>query len=314
VWAWVYYGSPVPHTVLAKVPHHAPGELLPALALYPWRLLFGHAAVHDLFLPAYHFFGGWPAALRWLARAAAVGAALAWLWPRVKPAGRIASLAFFLGGFYVEYIPRSPWYYPGWQALALLAWAYLGHAAATAEAGAAAWQRGVRSAVRIAAATAVAVQAALLGAVALQMRAQQRIVEDGHRREIGRWLAAQAGPRDRVFVECLGYIGYYSQIKMLDWPGLASPEVVAARKAGARTWAQVIATLQPEWLVLRPADAARVFGEAPALAADYGLVRMFDVRWEIEEAAQGFLPGRGFLDFDAVFLIYRRGARGAETP
>ncbi|MEY4938626.1 MAG: hypothetical protein RIQ93_361, partial [Verrucomicrobiota bacterium] len=78
VFAWFYYGSPVPHTILAKVSHHPAGEVAAALGLYPWRLLFGHVAAHELFLPAYHFFGGWPEALDWPARILTVGAAVAW--------------------------------------------------------------------------------------------------------------------------------------------------------------------------------------------------------------------------------------------
>ncbi|MSU24612.1 MAG: hypothetical protein EXS32_12420 [Opitutus sp.] len=202
--AWTYYGSPLPHTMLAKVSHHPPGELTGALLLYPWRLLFGHVALHDVFTPAYFFFGGWPGAIAGLSRWLAVGGALAWLWPATRPAGRVASAAFFLGGFYVEYLPRSPWYYPGWQALAFVAWAWLLDAA---------WRTGAdafrRTALRVLGGTVVAVQAALLLAVAWQMRAQQTLIEDHHRAEIGRWLRAHAAPGERVYLEPLGYIGFF---------------------------------------------------------------------------------------------------------
>lgn len=67
-WAAWYSGSPLPHTVLAKVPHHAPGELIPALFLHPERLLFGSVPLHDIFQPADHFFGGWPTGLAWFSR------------------------------------------------------------------------------------------------------------------------------------------------------------------------------------------------------------------------------------------------------
>jgi hypothetical protein len=83
VFAWVYYGTPIPHTIMAKVSQHTPGELLGTLALYPWRLLFGQVALHDIFLPAYWFFGGWPDVMSWTARIITLGAALAWGWPRV---------------------------------------------------------------------------------------------------------------------------------------------------------------------------------------------------------------------------------------
>ena len=237
IFAWWYYGTPVPHTIQAKVSHHGAGELPTTLLLYPWRLLFGEVALHDVFMPAYFFFGGWPSVLRWLTRLVALGGALAWLWPQVRTPGRLASLAFGLGGFYVEYIPRSPWYYPGWEALGFIAWAYLLDASLRRAAN----PRAAVPAVRIVSAIWVLLQASLLVGVAWQMRTQQAIIEDGHRTAIGRWLRANAAPGDRVYLEPLGYIGYFSGLKMLDWPGLASPEVVAARRHGSRRLGRVAA-------------------------------------------------------------------------
>ena len=304
IFAWSYYGSPVPHTIIAKVHPHSPGELIGLLAAYPWRLLFGHTRVHDLFLPAGYYLGGWPEVLTWPSRILAVGAALAWTWPRVAPAGRIASGAFSLGGFYVAYIPGFPWYFPGWQSIGLLAWAHVLHALWTVRPGTP-WAMSLPEiTVRISTALLVLLQAGLFGCVAWQMRTQQALIENGHRREVGRWLAKNAGERDTVFLESLGYIGYYSGLKMLDTPGLASPEVVATRRAGNRTFAQIISALHPDWLVLRPGEASTLYAEAPKLGQTYRLVRPFDVTSAVE--ALPFVPGRGYLEYDAVFLVYRR--------
>ena len=310
--AWSYYGSPVPHTILAKSGTHAAGEIATLLALYPWRLLCGHVALHDLFLPAYHYFGGWPDWLSWMSRGLALGGALAWLWPRVALGGRLASAAFFLGGFYVSYIPASPWYFPGWQALALIAWAYLLHAVWHMQLRAAWLAEWPRRVVRIGAALIVLMQAGLFASVAWQMRTQQTLIENQHRSEIGRWLRHNAMAGDTVFLECLGYIGHFSGLKMLDYPGLAAPEVVGARRAGNRTWAKIIATLRPDWLVLRPIDEERIFAEAPGLHGHYRLVRAFNHRAAID--AVPILPGRGYLNFDAVFHVYRRVAEPPRTP
>jgi hypothetical protein len=257
--------------------------------------------LHDVFMPAYFFFGGWSAVLPWLARLLTLGGALAWLWPRVLPAGRVASAAFCLGGFYVEYIPRSPWYYPGWEALAFVAWAYLGGALLRPETS----PQPVRAATRIAVGALVGAQVLVLAAVAWQMRVQQTIIEDGQRTAIGRWLRTHAAPGDRVYLEPLGYIGFFSGLKMLDYPGLASPEVVAARRAGHRPHADLIATLQPEWIVLRPDQIAGVMREKPRLLdGDYRPAKVFDVRSQVE--AQLFLPGRGYAEFDALYVVYQR--------
>jgi hypothetical protein len=297
VFAWAYYGTPIPHTIQAKVSHYPPGELTAAWLLYPWRLLVGHTAVHDVFMPAYWFFGGWPAFLGWVSRVLAVGAALAWVVPGVRAPGRMASAAFFLGGLYVEYIPRSPWYYPGWQVLAYLAWAYLLDAA---------WQRAVlRPAVRIGVATAIAVQAAVFACVAVQMRTQQALIEDAQRTKIGTWLKTHAAAGDRVYLEPLGYIGFFSGLKMLDYPGLASREVVAARRSGAKPHAALIRALMPQWLVLRPDQIAGIRAADPALLErDYGVAEVFDVRPAV--AAVGLLPGRGYLEFDAFFAVFAK--------
>ena len=60
---------------------------------------------------------------------------------------------------------------------------------------------------------------------------QQRLIEDGVRRPIGLWLRAHAAsPRDTVLLEPLGYIGYFSGLKMYDFPGLCSKEMVAVRR------------------------------------------------------------------------------------
>jgi hypothetical protein len=312
LFAWNYYGSPVPHTILAKASHHSLSELISLVAAYPWRLLFGHTRLHDVFLPAGYHLGGWPEILVWPSRVLAVGAALAWTWPRVAPAGRVASGAFFLGGFYLAYIPGFPWYFPGWQALALIAWAYLLNAL---------WKIQPRSnwaaslpqnTVRIGTALLVSIQAGLFCCAAWQMRAQQTLIENGHRREVGRWLARNAGASDTVFLECLGYIGYYSGLKMLDTPGLASREVVATRRAGSTTFARIVSSLRPDWLVLRPGEASTLYAEAPALRETYRLVRSFEVTSAID--ALNFLPGRGYLEYDAVFLIYGREAPITALP
>ncbi len=303
IFAWVYYGSPVPHTIDAKVTHYMTGELLRAWALYPWRLLFGHTALHDLFRPAYFYFGGWPATVEWLSRLLAVGAALAWAWPAVRPAGRVAALAFFLGGFYVEYIPRSPWYYPVWQALAFVTWAFLfdalGHTS-------------VRF-TRVLAGVLIVAQLAVLLAVAWQVHVQQIVIERGERTVIGRWLHDHAAPGERVYLEPLGYIGFYSGLKMLDYPGLSSREVVAARRAGAKPHAGLIAALRPDWLVLRADQVEGVRAEMPRLLVDdYRLARIFDVRPALDAVA--LLPGRGYLEFDARYFVFARAAAGATPP
>ena len=148
--------------------------------------------------------------------------------------------ALFLGGFYLEYIPGSPWYFPGWQILACIAWAYLLDALAVAAGSSRFKPQLLLAGIRTTGLLLVMLQIILLAAVTWQMRQQQSLIEDHHRREIGRWLRNKAAPTDRVYLEPLGYVGYYSGLKMLDNPGLASPEVVAIRQRGGTSHAQII--------------------------------------------------------------------------
>ena len=90
---------------------------------------------------------------------------------------------------------------------------------------------------------------------AYQLKLQQNIIENGNRKEIGLWLKDHATPNDTVFLEPLGYIGFYSQLKMLDFPGLSSQEVLSARKKlQTDRYAKLINELRPNWLVLRPRE------------------------------------------------------------
>lgn len=300
-WAWWYYGSPVPHTIVAKSlvtpPVHARDFLL-----LPWRTLTGQSLLQDLFLPTYWFYGGWPDALRRFGQAIAIVASFAWLLPPLPAAVRRLSLAVFLGGFYVGTIILFPWYSPPWTALAAMAAAFaLDFAAQRAQAGG---RRRLLSALRVTGGLAIAVQAAVLVAAAWEMHVQQRVIEQGVRESIGRWLGRTARPGETVFLEPLGYIGYYSRLKTYDYPGLSSNEVVAAVRGGARRFTAVIAALRPTWLVLRPGEIADPARPENAAWKDYELVAAWNARPRLDRIA--FLPGRGWLEHDAEFRVYRR--------
>ena len=310
-WAWWYYGTPIPHTIIAKAqitpPVHV-GDFL----LLPWRTLTGRSMLMDLFLPTYWVYGSWPSLPAFCGYALSVVAAFAWLVPALPPAGRRVSLAVFLGMFYVCLIVLQPWYAPPWTVLAALAVAFAVDAAA-ARARAAGRTR-VVAVLRGLVAAAVAVQACVLVASAWEMRVQQRVVEAGVRQPIGDWLHAHARPGDTVFLEPLGYIGYFSGLKTYDYPGLSSPEVVAAIRAGAGGFSAVIARLQPTWLVLRPFEIADPGRPEAAVYRHYELVGTWSVRPQLD--AVRFLPGRGWLEHDAEFLLFRQkpAARPPAAP
>ncbi len=300
LWAAWYYGTPVPHTIAAKGalggPHSLAG-LLQTAAMLPWLAWSKSASLELTYLPSYYMIGGWPPAVVLAGRAVATVAALLWLVPRLGPLARTASFACFGAHVYLTYFPYFPfpWYIPP---TALLATVALG-GAVQALAGAA---RG-RLAVGLAAAFVLA-GGWLTVEVARQVRVQQEIVEDGNRRQIGLWLKEHARPGDTVFMEPLGYIGYFSGLKTYDYPGMSSREIVRARHLLGENWVHLIPYLQPDWLVLRPREVRDLTAQARHLLTEvYVPAQVFDVT---EAVRRHDLRGRAYLEHDAVFTVYRR--------
>lgn len=309
-WAWSYYGSPIPNTIIAKSVVTAQLRSFgPDLWLYPLQLLTGKAQLTQIFLPTYHALGGWPEALRAFSLLLTVPAAFYFIVPQANRTARALSLALFVGGIYLQIAPPSPWYLQVWTLLAavtnaliladgwrLLAWL---------EAALHVRVRMQRLALHAGLMALVLTQAGLWISTARQMRIQQAEIETGVRRAIGQWLKQNAKPTDRVMLEPLGYIGYFSGLKMLDFPGLSAPEVTRVLKKGANGWGGLLTALQPEWAVLRPGDLNQINQTHPdLLKTTYALVGHSDVRKNLEKYS--FLPGRGYVEFDAVFVVLRR--------
>jgi hypothetical protein len=294
-WAWWYYGTPVPHTIIAKGAVTPPAHLT-QLLLVPWKVLRESG---QLFLPAYAAFGSWPKALVLLAQALSIAANFAWLVPGWPAAGRRASLAVFIGAFYLHSIIAFPWYVPPWTVLAAIALGFLWDAATGAKKIPA-----LPSLARVTCLVVVLVQVATLGAVAVQMRVQQRVVETGVRRQIGEWLRAHAAKGDTVFLEPLGYIGYFSQLKTYDYPGLSSPEVVAAVRDGARDYSSVIVRLRPRWVVLRPFEIHQMEASPLHSLQAYEVAEHWSARPQLD--AINLLPGRAWCNWESEYYLYRR--------
>ncbi len=309
VWAGWYYGTPVPHTITAK------GLFLPPFSLrllgewlvgFPGKMWNDTSLLAGTFMPAYAKSTGWPELASGAAALLAIGSALLWVVPRLRWEARVASLAALAGQFYLHSFVGFPipWYLPAVAFLSLTATGLaLAQLAGTR----------FRLVATAAAVLLVGATATLAAATAWQLRCQQRIVEDGNRRQLGEWLRAQsASAKDTVFLEPLGYIGFFSGLKMLDYPGLSSPEVVAARKRATSQsypfcWSELIMDLQPDWLVLRQHEREFIKNrDAEVLEHYYERARVFDVRAEV--AAVKFLPGRAYLVNDAYYEVYRRKA------
>lgn len=317
VWAWSYYGTPVPHTITAKGLFN--DASLPALAKalvhFPQTILAGKSSLTSTFMP-YH--GGRP---DWAAAAGPVSFALTLIavvmafLPAIRWEARLTSLACLVGHFYLTAVVGYPvpWYLPHVTFLCITTLSLgLGQALTLAEkwhaagSGAGRWLGRLSRIVALALALGTA---SLTVAMARQAYLEMTIIERDVRGAIGKWLHATAARNDEtVFLEPLGFIGFFSGLKMLDYPGLGSPEVVAARRH-ASTHAypdclgELIASLRPDWVILRPFERAEVERRDPVLLSQlYERVRIFDASAQIEQAR--FVPIRGYLDFNGRFEVF----------
>jgi hypothetical protein len=305
--AWAYYASPVPNTVWAKAGYRMAHAGALDLALDACRRLPRRVA--DVFLPAYYSFDDWPAPVLFVAHLLGLFAALYWLLPLRDRLGRLASFVFLCLCGYLAFLSHAfPWYLPPAAACGLVAVARGG--ARVAEALRRPFPR---APVALAAVLllACAERLWLFAQVCRQMRAHQAVIEDGNRRRVGLWLRGRVAAGERVYVEPLGYIGYFSAARMLDYPGLVSPEVVRAAAAGPPDFVSVGLRLRPEWMVLRPDEEAGL-ARRDAFRREYEPVKEFDVNGRL--GRYGALPGRRFLRHDAAFKVYRRRSEFSGGP
>ena len=307
-WTTWYYGSPIPHSALAKGLHsgeHPPLDALLHFVLFPVQGLLNYrgTTLNFLFMPTNYNFGGWPKSLELFSRLLGWIAIMAWLLPRGGVLLRTASLGTLIGTFYLNYFAPFPcaWYFPPCILLAIVTLAALVQHVLKELPGRPQEQRIVLG---LAAATVLVWLGTSL-AMSWETRVQQRLIETGQRKNIGLWLRDHAAtPHDTVFLECLGYIGFYSNLKMYDYPGMSSPDMVSAREKVGENPAYLISELNPDWVILRPDEADIVNTYNPQFNQQYQLAAIFDKTDAV--AAIAFLPGRHYLEYDQKFTIYHR--------
>jgi len=119
------------------------------------------------------------------------------------------------------------------------------------------------------------------------VRANQYYVNNITLTAMGKFLK-QSSPADSVvFLEPLGYVGYYSERRMLDAVGLATPAMVPLIRE-RKNWPEIIDLLKPDYLVLHCDDARRLadgFGYELVIRSD-PLNFESGVKWENGPAVQ----------------------------
>lgn len=300
-WAAWYYGSPVPHTITAKM--HMFDELPGAGRRVLSFIGFLPQTIGQGFEPIYSTAGGWPAWVRWLGLAAGTFCSVYWLVPGRDRIGRVASFVYLGSAAYLAWVGALsmifPWYYVPCCAMGAVVLArVIGRSLGPDRAR---WPR------RTAAWAALCALVLGLGYETLysmpQLRLRQQLVEDGTRRGVGLWLRDHVRPGDSVFLEPIGYIGYYSRAHILDFPGLVAPEVVRARTETRQGFFGCIGLLRPDWLVLRPNELVEL-KKLPEIQARYAYAATFDAGPALEPYRS--LPGFRFLESDSHLIILRR--------
>lgn len=300
IWAWSYYGSPVPQTVLAK--NAMSGAFDPA-ALLIQIITHVFKASSWVYAPVYPQFPGWNPLVYVFSGGAGAFAALYWVFPWAKNdrLGRMASICFLCLTVYFSAMSFPyPWYFPPAAMLGIIVFV-----------------RGIftlsdhfskpenKLAVPVIALSGIfLVMMTTLLLSSYEMKLQQKYVEDGTRRKVGEWLNKNTRRSDRIYLEALGYIGYFSDRKILDFPGLVSPEVVELVKKEKLNFVTLVEKLRPEWIVVREIDYINLATKSQYFNLNYELVTVFDSYEKLDNL--GYIPGEWYLIYDAFYYVVRR--------
>jgi len=296
-----YYSTPIPHTIIAKGLNRELLELLKMAILHPRSVPANRNIVLDsIFTPAYANFGGWSSIIFIVSWMMTLIGVFAWILPINKILRTISftSLIGFLYLSYISYYP-CPWYVPITTLLILISFV-----AVTDKYLFEFYQNSFVP--KLTFVLFLSYFLIIFLCTTYQLKLQQQIIEINNRTKIAKWLKTNGNSNDTIFLECLGYIGFFSEMKMYDYPGMSSKEVVEARrKLGPNddNFANTIAILNPKWLVLRDSEINAVSQKSKILSLKYELVKVFDVSNQVNEIQ--FLPGRGYLIGDQKFSIFK---------
>jgi hypothetical protein len=302
--AWSYYGSPVPHTVTAKAGASVLVEdnIMATLSAMGTQIV---EAGIDVFGGIYGM-GDWPQLLGLGAFLGGVFAALRCLRPWSDRFAALCSLSLLGLLTYFLWLKTQrdayPWYYGQASLFAILV---VARSAGVLWEGRTRWGRAVALA---GGGTLVLVSAWIFVLANQHAQRQQLEVEDNIRRPIGLWLKANARPGDTVFLEPIGYIGYYSGLKILDFPGLVAPEVVQARREHKAGFPELPLYLKPTWIIAREGELNRL-NEIEQLRKDYAVAQVWDHAEALIKKYGPYPGGTGVL-FDSRFVaLHRKDAK-----
>ena len=282
VFTTLYYGSPIPNTILAKANINPTPSILTDGSITPWfnwllSQLSGHLVI--LLEHLQPFREVWSTASTPIPPPVLVAVAIAAVYffvlgliavSRMRdmwPAVAFLGLFFAYRVYFLPAINYYEWYLPPFLALMMIVVA-LGMQ---------------RMSVTIPVAPRTA--AVVLGvAFAIHMpfsfavEGQVQSVETQVRTSAALYLKAHVRPGESVVSESAGYVGFYGGVKLYDYPGLTSKVSVRVLKAlppRERDIPHLIAALKPDWLLLRPWEQQQLAYEFPDVSAEYRVQKVF---------------------------------------
>jgi Dolichyl-phosphate-mannose-protein mannosyltransferase len=134
----------------------------------------------------------------------------------------------------------------------------------------------------------------------------QHDIENDVRVQVGLWLKGHVPPGHPVVSESAGYVGYYSNVKLYDYPGLTSPTSVRVLKKAGPEKNNIITLIQgtqPDWIVLRPTEFQALQASDPQLVKKYQLAIQFVAPPSGNNLDWG---GVEYVNIDRDFLIFHK--------
>lgn len=294
----IYYGSPVPHTIVAKSFYPSSTPTWPHIQAYlsEWWVVL---APFDNFWFTRHtpvpMAGLELIALLFFLLILVGSAAAVWRFHGLLPVVAYLGL-FFTYRTYESLSYYFMWYLPPATALG----------AVLAAVGIDRMRRAFPGITQLAACTMALVFAVTVPWMMPLDRTTQVAIDQGVRAEVGIYLNRIMGPHDSVALEPLGYVGWYAMNKIFyDYPGLSSDLVtrtLARLSNDQRTLPGLINALYPTYAVLRPNELAKFRAMFPATARQYRVIRVF-------VAAPGLhlrFHGLRYKTFDNKFFVLKQ--------
>lgn len=319
VFTTLYYGSPIPNTVIAKSTIYPIPPLLSNASLMPWLDWFagqvaGHVVI--LLIKLEPFAEVWNTAAAPLPEPVliAVGIATVYffvlgllaargmrdMWPAV-------AFVFLFLGYRIYFIPAVnyyDWYMPPFLAVFMIVVAL----------GLQRMSVSIPLAPKTVA-VALSVAFALHMPFSFGVETKVQSIENQVRTNVGLYLKSNVQPGESVVSESAGYIGFYGGQKLYDYPGLTSRTSVRALQglpSDRRGLVDLIAVLKPDWLVMRPWELESLSSRYPDVAAQYQVAKIFEMPGvserdlDVHGGTRVDFAGYAVVDIDAKFTVLKR--------